>query len=152
MFQSYIYKILTYNNKRIKFECFIWGNDFFLQRFRYGRYIFIDGTFHIPKDFSQFIIFMYYDQQIEKKLPAIYVLTNTKTQIGYDEIFKAIKSILTFGEKFQFNIETITTDNEQALINTVNKYFPEAKRISCFFHYKQTLERNAKKMGLNKKQ
>ena len=95
---------------------------------------------------------MYYDQQIEKKLPAIYVLTNTKTQIGYDEIFKAIKSILTFGEKFQFNIETITTDNEQALINTVNKYFPEAKRISCFFHYKQTLERNAKKMGLNKKQ
>ena len=105
------------------------GNYFFLQRFRYSKYIFIDGTFHIPKDFSQFIIFMYYDQQIEKKLPAIYVLTNTKTQIGYDEIFKAIKSILDFGEKFHFNIETITTDNEQTLINTVTKYFPGAQRI-----------------------
>ena len=29
LLQAYIYKILTYNNKRIKFECFIWGNDFF---------------------------------------------------------------------------------------------------------------------------
>ena len=31
------------------------------------------------------------------------------------------------------------------------KYFPEAQRISCYFHYKQSLERNAKKMGLAKK-
>ena len=90
---------------------------------------------------------MYYVQQIEKKLPAIYVLTNTKTQIGYEEIFKSINSILSFGGKFKFNIETITTDNEQALINTVTKFFPDSQRISCYFHYKQTLERNAKKLG-----
>ena len=31
LLQQYIYKILTYNNKRFNFECFIWGNDFFLQ-------------------------------------------------------------------------------------------------------------------------
>ena len=84
-------------------------------------------------------------------MPAIYVLTNTKTQIGYEEIFKSINSILSFGGKFKFNIETITTDNEQALINTVTKFFPDSQRISCYFHYKQTLERNAKKMGLTKK-
>ena len=29
LLQAYIYKILTYNNKRIKFECFIWGIIFF---------------------------------------------------------------------------------------------------------------------------
>ena len=73
LLQQYIYKILTYNNKRINFECFIWGNDFFLQRFRQSKYIFIDGTFHIPKDFAQFIILMYYDEQIERKLPAMLV-------------------------------------------------------------------------------
>ena len=60
--------------------------------------------------------------------------------------------ILGFDEKFKFNIEAITTDNKQVLINTVTKYFPESQRISCFFHYKQPLESNAKKMGLNKKQ
>lgn len=68
LLQSYIYKILTYNNRRIEFECFIWGNDFFVQRCRLCKYIFIDGIFHIPKDFSQLLIFVYYDEQIEKKL------------------------------------------------------------------------------------
>ena len=152
LLQNYIYKIITYKNKRINFECFIWGNDFFLQRMRYSEYIFVDGTFHFPSGFSQFIIFMYYDQQIERKLPSIFVLTNTKNQVGYEEIFKNIKSILSFGKKYKMNIKTITTDNEQALINVVTKYFPNSQRISCYFHYKQSLERNAKKMGLCKKQ
>ena len=89
---------------------------------------------------------MYYDQQIERKLPSIFVLTNTKNQVGYEEIFKNIKSILSFGKKYKMNIKTITTDNEQALINVVTKYFPNSQRISCYFHYKQSLERNAKKL------
>ena len=92
---------------------------------------------------------MYYDEQIERKLPAMFVLTNAKTQIGYEEIFKSIISILSFGSKLYLKFETITTDNEQALINVISKFFQDAQRISCFFHYKHTLERNAKKMWLN---
>ena len=59
LLQSHIYKILNYQNKRIAFECFIWGNDFFIQRCRFSKYIFIDGTFHIPEGFTQFIIIIY---------------------------------------------------------------------------------------------
>ena len=78
------------------------------------------------------------------------MLTNINIQIVNEDIFKSIKSILSFDEKFHFNFETITTDIEQALINGVSKYCPESHRISCYFHYKKLLERNSKKRVLKK--
>ena len=78
-------------------------------------------------------------------------MTNTKTQVGYDQIFTNIKEIIGFGNKFHPKFETVTTDNETVLNNSLLKYFPDIQRIACYFHYKQTLERNAKKMGLCKK-
>ena len=37
------------------------------------------------------------------------------------------------------------------MINCVKKYFPNAQRISCLFHYKQDILRNLKQYGLYKK-
>ena len=37
LLQSHIYKILTYKNKRIILECFIWGNDFFINKCRLSK-------------------------------------------------------------------------------------------------------------------
>ena len=44
------------------------------------------------------------------------------------------------------------TDSEKALINSVNKYFPNAWRIACFFHYKQNIIKNTRNCGLYKKE
>ena len=84
-------------------------------------------------------------------MPVFFILTNTKTQAGYEKRFSNEKEILGFGKKFVLKFETITTDNEDALNNGLLKNFPQVQRISCYYHYKQTLERNAKKWDWVKK-
>ena len=150
LLQKYVYKIVTYNNQRLKLEYFIWGNDFFVNRCRLSSNIFIDGTFHIPPKFTQLLIIMYYDKQIQRKIPVFFILMNSKTEIAYDHIFSDIKDILSFDNNEKFNFSTITTDNELALNNSIRKHFPSSQRISCFFHYRQCIERNVRKFGLNK--
>ena len=46
--------------------------------------------------------------------------------------------------------ECLTTDNENALINSFKKYFPGSNRIACWFHMKNNLEKRASTMGLKK--
>ena len=75
---------------------------------------------------------------------------NSKAEIAYDQVFIQINEILTFGINKKFKFLTIASDNENALNNSINKHFPQTKRISYYFHYKQCLERNAKKMHLCK--
>ena len=38
-----------------------------------------------------------------------------------------------------------------ALIKVIKKYFPNSRRISCLFHYKQDILRNLRVYGLMKK-
>ena len=70
----------------------------------------------------------------------------------YDLVFKSIKRILTQNYIYNLEVKTITTDTELALVNAVNNNFPNAKRISHWFHLKQELIRNVRIVGLmNKK-
>jgi len=55
LLQMHIYKKLPYKNKRVFFECFIFGNDFFLQRIRQSKNLFIDANYKHPKDFLQIL-------------------------------------------------------------------------------------------------
>ena len=52
LLQIHILKKLVYKNRRVFFECFIFGNDFFLQRIRNSNNLFIDANYKHPKDFS----------------------------------------------------------------------------------------------------
>lgn len=62
-----------------------------------------------------------------------YIVCNSKTEVGYDQIFKTILEIQSFWDnEFKINFKTITTDNEDALNNRIKKYFPEMQ--SCYFH------------------
>lgn len=87
---------------------------------------------------------MYYDKQIQRKMPVFFILMNSKTEIAYYHIFSDIKEILSFSNNEKFYFSTITTDNELALNNSIRKHFPYSQRISCFFHYRQSFERNVK--------
>ena len=69
----------------------------------------------------------------------------------YDILFDYLIRIITKNHKYDLNVETIVTDTELALINVIKKYFPNSRRIGCFFHYKQDLLRNIKIYGLYKK-
>ena len=70
----------------------------------------------------------------------------------YNYFFESIINILKGGKIFKLEKETIVTDQEQGLINAVEKNFPNVHRISCLFHYKQDLFRSIKSFGLYKKE
>ena len=55
---------------------------------------------------------------------------------------------MTQNNIYELKIETITTDTEIALINAIHTNFPKTQRIGYWFHLKQDLMREAKKLGL----
>ena len=66
-------------------------------------------------------------------------MLNSKKEILYNYILESINNILKTGNNFKLDIETAVTDQEQGLINAVEKNFPNVHRISCLFHYKKDL-------------
>ena len=93
---------------------------------------------------------MYKDIITGIKVAGIYVLLNNKTEYLYDKAFESIINIITVNRTIELEINSIVTDSELALVKVIKKYFPNAKRIACYFHYKQDLLRNIKKYGLYK--
>ena len=93
---------------------------------------------------------MYKDIITELKIPALYILLNSKNEQMYDLVFESIINIIIKKNIDELNYETIVTDQEIALINVIKKYFPNSHRIACLFHYKQDILRNLKTYGLYK--
>ena len=100
---------------------------------------------------------MYYDELIERKIPALFIIMNSKCENAYNEIFQNIKNMINFKENENYINEknsfiTITTDNELALINSLQLHFPQSQRISCYYHFKNNLQKRARELGLKKKE
>ena len=56
------------------------------------------------------------------------------------------KSILSFRGIFYCNLEKITKVNEESLINTLTKFFPESQRIFNIFIIKKIFEKKEEKI------
>ena len=140
-------------NNKSKINCneyVIWANDENLKRMRKSNHYYIDCTFHHPKEYKQLLIVMYKDIITDLKIPGIYILLNNKTQSLYNLAFESLINILTENNTIDLDIKSIITDSEAALFKTVEKFFPNSLRISCYFHYKQDILRNLRKFGLYK--
>ena len=103
-------------------------------RLKASKHIFIDGTFHHPPDFYQMLIIMYKDIITDLKIPALYILLNSKREILYEMVFKNVINNILQETVSNLKYETIVTDQEVGLINATKKYFPNYQRISCLFH------------------
>ena len=92
---------------------------------------------------------MYYYEITTIIVPGIIILTNKKLESNYTEILKFVSSLLhtNFIDKYI----TITYDYEAGIINAIKTIFHKARLVGCFFHYMQSLIRNAKKLGYEKK-
>jgi hypothetical protein len=141
--------IFTSNKKNpYPSEYFIWSTNQIIARERLSKHIFIDATFHHPIEYQQLLIIIFKDIITSEYYPGFFILMSNKTEILYDMVFKSIKNILTQNNIYELKIETITTDTEIALINAIHTNFPKSQRIGCWFHLKQDLMREAKKLGL----
>ena len=113
---------------------------------RISRHYFIDATFHHPPEYSQLLLIMYIDKIKNLKIPSLYILMNGKNEDLYDNVFNSVINIITQNRSYELEINTIVTDAETALINSIKKFFSNTKRISCLFHYKQAIIRNIRHM------
>ena len=147
-----IYVHVPNKKKPVLLEYIIWCNDENIERIRISKNFFIDCTFHTPPEFTQLMILMYKDILTSLNIPAIYILLNGKYEIFYKHVLESLINLITQNREYELVVETIVTDSEKALINAVKKYFPNVRRIACFFHYKQNIIKNIRNYGLYKKE
>ena len=57
-----------------------------------------------------------------------------KTEILYNYIFESLLRLIRSDNIEDINVQTIVIDQEIALIDVFNKYFPKSLRVSCLFH------------------
>ena len=144
--------IETSNNTKHKSSKYIiWCNGENIKRLRVSKNLFVDSTFHHPPEYHQLLVIMYKDIVTSLKIPGIYILMNSKEEYLYDLVFQSILRIIWLDNRENIKVETIVTDQDKALINVINKYYPNSQRISCLFHYKQDILRNLRTYGLMKK-
>ena len=84
---------------------------------------------------------MYIDIITGYKIPGIYPLLSNKNLESYNSLLEYVSQIIN--QKNNCNEITITIDFEEAIITNVNKYFPNFRKIGCYYHFKQALYRNA---------
>ena len=94
------------------------------------------------------LIIIFKDIITSEYYPGFYILMLNKTEILYDLVFKAVIRLIMYQNIFKLEFQTITTDTENVLINSVTNNFPEVHRLGCWFHLNQDLIREASTMGL----
>ena len=75
---------------------------------------------------------------------------NNRIYENYIKVFDSIKILLTQNNTVSYNLETITSDSEFALIQAINDAFPQVQRIWCYYHYINDIKRNLAIYNLNK--
>ena len=110
-----------------------WISNYNINRMQLTPYLYIDRTFISIKDFYQLIIFMYYDELSNKKIPGCYALINSKFENSYIEILKSYKNILIHENSFKLKKISITSDFEKPLINAINKVFTRREKLVFIF-------------------
>ena len=119
------------NNKNsLQLDYIICCNNENLKRIRKSRHLYIDVTFHHPPDYKQILIIMYKDIITNLKIPAFFILMNVKKEIYYNIVVESIINIITDFRKNDIEINSVVSNSEKGLINTITKYFNNAQRIS----------------------
>ena len=112
----------------------------------------IDGTFFtVPHPFSQLIVVMVYDEQLELHAPALHVLVTGKlcTHYALIDLLTNELNINTIGKsewvywhafhwtlvtaKLKFDPACVYLDFEKALTNAARDQFKDAILACCFF-------------------
>ena len=86
---KYIYKN-NYSDEQIQPEHIIFIS-LQIRRIAKSKHLYFECTFVYPKEFSQLIIILYLDDDIQKRTPGCSILLNDKTENGYKIVLKVLK-------------------------------------------------------------
>ena len=146
---DFIYNPFIKSSKLSKY--IIWASDFHIKRMIQNKNFYIDATFIKPNQYTQTLILMFFDEKTEIFIPGLFILMNTKLEEVYSDILKYI-NVELLQKNINNNGVNFTCDFETAIIKSIRNVFKNARIIGCYFHYKQSLLRNAKKLGYSKKE
>ena len=138
------------NKDRKLIENIIWADDANISRISESKNWLIDATYHHPTEFSKILIIYYQDIISKEKYPSFFILMNNKIYENYINIFESVKLFITQNNTLSYNVETITSDSEEALMLGIKESFPQAQRKECYYHYMNDLWRNLKVYNLTK--
>ncbi|GMF52676.1 unnamed protein product [Phytophthora fragariaefolia] len=108
--------------------------------------LFVDGTFRcVPQPFYQCVVIMVHDQASDCFLSVFYVLCSSKES---DMYWNVIDHVIQATDQ-KLNPAKAICDFESGLIKAVLTQFPDAKVSGCYFHFKQALGRQMKKLQIS---
>lgn len=127
------------------------------------RHYLLDATFKVVPvgPFNQFLIFyinyiekvkfscsffrslneLFLTYELFQAYPFIFVLMSRKTEECYAHVLRYIEENV-----FALLPSKVTTDYEIAMRNALEKQYPQAKFVKCWFHFTQAVKRNAAKV------
>ncbi|CAF3627904.1 unnamed protein product [Rotaria sp. Silwood1] len=84
----------------------------------------------------------------DASFPCVFVLLTGRSNPMYKDVFKQLEEE---AKRLQMNFlpDQITTDFEKALVKPLQKQFPNARHIGCFYHYTQAIYRKIQNLGLS---
>ncbi|XP_022182387.1 uncharacterized protein LOC111042174 [Myzus persicae] len=99
----------------------------------------IYGTYktvpQVPRDLRYFLTFQILYKSVA--FPMVYVLLGSETEESYSALFTVIRDILPLNyDRIRF-----VTDYERALMNAVQRIFPNRDLLCCWFHFTQSVVR-----------
>ncbi|KAJ6242318.1 hypothetical protein M0813_22452 [Anaeramoeba flamelloides] len=125
----------------------IWSSPLLFNFLQNCTQIFVDGTFTVtPPSMKQFFIIQGWIPSIKEYIPLVWAVFDSKSQYVYETFFQLLKSQCDS----DWNPYFINCDYELALLQAIQKIFPDTQIIGCFFHLKQAIRRKASKIGLIK--
>lgn len=125
----------------------VFGTNENLSLLSRSRIIFLDGTFKTcPKIFTQ--IFTVHGTLNDVVLPLVYALLPNKTTESYQAVLRSISGkCLELGFP-ALRPQSVMSDFELGIINSVRQIFPRSIILLCFFHLKQSVWRHLQELGL----
>lgn len=117
------------------------------------KQLFIDGYHKVPGDFQQLVSVFGYSEEKNEGFAIFHCLMNSKTEENYTIMLEEFLVLLKhFYPEFILAPQICTTDYELALLNTIEKIFPNTLNSGCFFHFLQCQIRNFQSRGFLKKE
>jgi len=112
-----------------------------------SEYLICDGTFEMATNCS-YQLYTIHGYLRGECLPLLYAILPNKTTDTYTEMLTLLRSALIAHFCDVGSVQYILTDFELAAINAVQCVFPEVIVKGCTFHFKQSVLRRIRQLGL----
>ena len=126
----------------------IFATDNELQVMANCQTLYVDGTFRTaPAPYAQ--VFTIHGEYMGRVILLAVALLTGKTQQHYDAVFNVIMAeIRRVTGNNAVNVQTVVSDFELAVFNSVRASFPIAQIGGCYFHFLQNLWKYVQEVGL----